>query len=106
MSDAFNIKETEDKITIEILPYKRSIVKTILLLKAIGFSLSGLFLGLYILNQLFERPILTLVILIICSVFILAGLNYLKKYSHKEIIEIDNENLSIIDKYLFFTKEN
>ena len=42
MSDSFKVTEAEDNITIEILPNKRSFIKTVLLLKGLGFSFTGI----------------------------------------------------------------
>lgn len=106
MSDKFKIIESKGFLKITIIPKISKIVNVILIFSAIGILVGTLILGFNILKDFYEKPIISTVILFISNIFLLAIFNFYKKHTLTEIVKIDTENLTIIEKYWFFRKNH
>ena len=99
------IKESKDKLTIELTPPKSPIARAILIFQVIiFFGLSTYFL-IRILSNV--RDNLGIAILFFIVVFIgafLLGKKFFRAASHTEILEITTKQLVLIDKYIFSTE--
>jgi hypothetical protein len=99
-NESIKYLETEDKLTIVILPIMKPITKTgiaFMGILAIGLSITFTIVILY---SLFDMGFMALVFGSFAAFGFYVGMKYLERAFNKEIIEITKDSITIIDKYL------
>jgi hypothetical protein len=100
MKETIQCNESEVKLTIEILPSMKTIVRFGLIFKGILIIVSSIFIITAILTTISDMTVASLVLIGMCVLYFIAGRKYLNRVFYKEIIEVNRDKLTIIDKYL------
>lgn len=100
MKETIKFNESEDKLTIEILPSMKTIVRLGLVFKGILIIGCSIFITIIILTTISDITIASLVFIAMCVIYFIAGKKYLNRVFYKEIVEVNRKDLTIIDKYL------
>jgi hypothetical protein len=100
MKETIQCNESEVKLTIEILPSMKTIVRFGLIFKGILIIVSSIFIITVILTTISDMTVASLVLIGMCVLYFIAGRKYLNRVFYKEIIEVNRDKLTIIDKYL------
>jgi len=100
MKETIQCNESEGKLTIEILPSMKTIVRLGLVFKGIFIIGCSIFTTIIILTTISDITIASLMLIAMCIIYFIAGKKYLNRVFYKEIVEVDKNNLTIIDKYL------
>jgi len=100
MSESLKFSESKQKLTIEILPSIKPIVKFGLIFQGLLITIVSIVLGFVIFSNLSNIGIVSLAFVACCFFLFIIGRKYLRRVFYKEIIEVTKNELTIIDKYL------
>ena len=87
MKETIQCNESEVKLTIEILPSMKTIVRFGLIFKGILIFVSSIFIITVILMTISDISVASLVLIGMCVLYFIAGRKYLNRVFYKEIIE-------------------
>ena len=100
MKETLKFSSTKEKLTIEINPSMKPIVKLGLAFQGLLITAFSIGFVLFILYQVSEIGIATFAFMGFGIVYFIVGRKYLRRVFCKEIIEITTHEITIIDKYL------
>ena len=95
MKETIQCNESEGKLTIEILPSMKTIVRLGLVFKGIFIIGCSIFTTIIILTTISDITIASLMLIAMCIIYFIAGKKYLNRVFYKEIVEVDKNDVPV-----------
>lgn len=91
--------ETTDKLTIQIFPSMKPIVKFGLALQGISIIAFSIGYTIFILSMIQSFGIASLAMIVGAIIYYIIGRMYIRRVFYQEVIEVTKEELTVMDKY-------